>query len=114
MAQKRISRKLNNQIQHYVSLLKSQNLRVDEVYLYGSVAKMSDDAESDVDLCIVSPDFRSWQSALETLWKLRDDATIEARIEPIGLSPEALQDKYAPLAEEIRRTGRRVRIQNAE
>jgi len=41
----------------YLLLLTQDNLRISKVLLYGSYAKNRATKDSDIDLCIISPDF---------------------------------------------------------
>jgi predicted nucleotidyltransferase len=88
----------------YVTLLKSQGISVTQAILFGSQAKGTAEKWSDIDTCIVSPDFGSNRFD-ERLKLLRFTHEPYDMIEPHPFSPQGLQDKYDPLATEIRNTG---------
>lgn len=103
MAQKRIPQKVVRAISEYLDVLKKDKLPIVRVYLYGSYAKGTPHQWSDIDLCIISPQFKDPWKALHYLWSKRvhDEGLT---IEPIGFSQKDFQDETT-LISEIKRTG---------
>ncbi len=94
-------------IKKYIQIVKDAGIQVDQVILFGSQAKGTAHTYSDIDMCIVSKDFGvNRYDDQVTLMRLTDKETID--IEPHPLRPEDLQDRYNPLAAQIRATGIRI------
>jgi predicted nucleotidyltransferase len=73
--------------------------------LYGSYAKNRATKDSDIDICIVSPDFGN-NKAKEMSYLLKKACKINLLIEPIPLSPTDWEEKdYLPIIAEIKNTG---------
>lgn len=88
----------------YLTLLKKSGIQVIRAYLFGSYAKGKVWEGSDIDVCIVSPDFGSdYYQDKHLLSKLA--LKIDPRIEPAAFSPEDFDNKYDSLADEIKRFG---------
>jgi len=97
--------KIRKIIYQYILLLKQDNLRISKVLLYGSYAKNKANKESDIDLCIVSPDFGK-NKAKEMSYLLKKAYQINLFIEPIPLSTSDWEEKdYLPLIAEIKKYG---------
>ena len=82
--------------------LESMNVPISKMYLYGSYAKNNARADSDVDVCVISPMFLDRIDATMMLMKMRDDN--ELILSPIAFSPSTFVDEN-PLAWEIKSTG---------
>lgn len=93
---------LRKMIRSYKEKLEIHKIPVQKMYLYGSYAKKNPHFESDIDLCVVSPEFTDRIEATMTLMKLRSDD--ELFLSPIAFSPEAFVDEN-PLAWEVKQTG---------
>jgi predicted nucleotidyltransferase len=75
-------------IERYLRALRQHHIRAQEVYLYGSYARGSADADSDIDLAIVSDDLTGHRIEDQmTLIRLTWD--VDLRIEP---HPDRPQD----------------------
>ncbi len=105
MVKKKIPQKITNIVKRYIESLKQDNLQIKSIYIYGSWTKGNAHKDSDIDVCIVSPNFRKidpWQY----LWEKRlHEKTLY--IQPIGFTPEDFVDE-SPIVWEIKRTGVRV------
>ncbi len=77
-----------------------QKYQVDRAYLFGSYAKNVANEGSDIDVCIVSPNFGKDYSA-EEMELIRMAVKLDLRISPVPYSPGDLHDKYSQLAFEI-------------
>ena len=93
--------------QNYISAVKQSGISVNVAYLYGSYAKGTPHKDSDIDICIVSPNFgKDYFAEMIKLTKIR--RKIDERIEPVPLTPQDLRDPYNSLAQEIRNNGIKI------
>lgn len=86
----------------YKKKLLAFNIPINAIYLYGSYSKGSAGKDSDVDICVVSPDFKDRIESTMYLMKIRNDK--ELIISPIAFSPKTFTNEN-PLAWEIKKTG---------
>lgn len=89
----------------FVKRLKEDNLPVKTAFLYGSYAKKAARKTSDIDICIISPNFRDDLSAITYLLKISRE--VDSRIEAVGFSPKYFVDEN-PLVWEIKQTGIKI------
>lgn len=94
-------------IDAYYHLLTTSGIQVDKVILFGSYAKGSAEKWSDLDLCIVSPQFGKDRFD-EGVTLARLAYRIGDFFEPHPFHPKDLMDRYDPLAKEIRTHGIRI------
>ena len=74
----------------------AKNYRVSQVILFGSYAKGTAHEESDIDLVIVSPDFRN-RAEMDILEHLsRMAAQVSPLLEVLAWTPEDLQSPHPP------------------
>lgn len=94
-------------IRAYWRRLLKAGVQVEQLILFGSHAKGTAHKWSDLDVCVVSPQFgkNSFDEGV-MLMRVRDDRLLD--IEPHPYNPKDLEDKYDPLASEIRKYGIRV------
>ena len=93
------------EIEKYIEVLKINNIKPEKIILFGSLAKNKYHFYSDIDLAIVSSQFKKDViEAMMTLSKLT--IGVADRIEPIALTPEDLNKKYHPLIGEIKKYGK--------
>jgi uncharacterized protein len=98
-----LSRKqLKKMISVYKEKLSKCGVTVSNIYLYGSYAKNTARPNSDVDICVISPQFTDRIDATMMMMKLRDDD--ELLLSPTAFSPETFVDEN-PLAWEVKQTG---------
>lgn len=91
-------------VKKYWAMLKNHNIPVEKIILFGSRAKGTAHAWSDIDVCVVSESFgKNPFDELITLKKLT--RYVEPLLEPVPYHPRDLADKYDPLAKEIRTYG---------
>jgi predicted nucleotidyltransferase len=94
-------------VKKYAQGLKEANFPFFAVYLFGSYAKGESRKWSDIDVAVVSDEFkRNWEKNELTLWRIR--RKIDTRIEPHGFTTKEFKDKHNPMAYEIKKTGVRV------
>lgn len=106
MAKKRISKKLRLSIKRYIDALRADNLSVERVFLFGSYAKGSQNRWSDLDICVISPDFKNSWEATQYLWS-KLPFRISPTIEPIGFNPQDFRAD-STLISQIKKTGIRI------
>ncbi|AEM38335.1 DNA polymerase beta domain protein region [Pyrolobus fumarii 1A] len=89
---RRLLEEIRRWVEELTVELRGRGVRVEAVYLFGSIARGDYTAESDVDLVIVSRDWGRYTmeerlSMLYRLWRWERDATL------IPLTPEELRDR---------------------
>ncbi len=92
-------------VERFLSALR-QVRQVEAAYLYGSHVLGGANEWSDIDLAVISPDFRG-DLFQERVMLLRLAVEVDDRIEPYPFRPDDF-NPTSPLAAEIRRTGVRV------
>ncbi len=91
-------------IRQYLVKVSQAGIPVEQAIVFGSQSKGTAKPWSDIDLCVVSPEFghNRYEERLKLL-KLTDNATID--IEPHPYSSQDLAFPLDPLAAEIRKYG---------
>ena len=89
-----------------MSDLKKDQLPISRAVLFGSYAKGNHHLWSDIDLCIVSPNFKDSWSGLQYLWQKRRRGLA---IEPVGYTPKDFREGSA-LISEIKKYGVEIKI----
>jgi len=103
MAKKRIPKKVEEKVKEFVKILKTDNLPISRVFVFGSYAKGTQNKWSDVDVCVISPKFKDPWNAMDYLWAKRIfDPKIT--LEPIGFNPKDFKEN-TPLTREIKKDG---------
>lgn len=100
-------------IERYLQKLQRDHLQIERVILFGSRVKGMARKDSDIDLCIISPQFANRMDAFDYLWSKRDRKEILHGLEPIGYPPSAFIDED-PLVWEIKKTGIRIPVKKIE
>lgn len=105
----KLSKSVLDQVKLFAGQVKHANIPVDKYIVFGSHAKGIAHKDSDIDVCVVSPNFHDshWDSMI-TLTHLTDDSTIDIEAHP--MSPRDLMNKYDTLASEIRKYGIDVQL----
>ena|SRR3989344_4732034 len=99
---------MNKQIvkiaQDFVSKVKDRGILISGAYLFGSYAKNHPHWGSDIDVCIVSPQFgKDTIDEMVLLAKIAHD--LDLRLEPHPMNPEDMAEKYNLFAHEIKTHG---------
>ena len=90
--------------QTFVDAVRRSGIKISNASVFGSYARGTATADSDIDVCIVSSQFGN--DYFEEMVQLRKIAlTIDSRIEPVPLTPEDADDRLWTLASEIRMYG---------
>lgn len=106
MAQRGIPNKISPYVWGYLSLLEKQGVPIQAAYLFGSWAKGTQHKNSDIDICVVSPTFRSWEQKVRTLGNAQYEDFLV--IEPHGYHPKDFKPSENPVAQEILKHGIRL------
>lgn len=98
-------------VQDFAQKVSSSGIPVTDAILFGSWAKGTATPDSDIDVCIVSPKLgKDWVAEIVSLRQLA--LGIDHRIEPVPLSPQDMQDKFHPLANEINKFGIKILLRH--
>ncbi|MBI5375403.1 MAG: nucleotidyltransferase domain-containing protein [Candidatus Schekmanbacteria bacterium] len=90
----------------YIKELEKNNIRITEAIIFGSYAKGTAKAESDIDIALVSESFSGNRfDDRRRIVPLR--RKIDTRIEPLPFRPEDFYNG-GMMAEEIKRTGKKI------
>ena len=98
-----------NKIKPKLDLLKKNLSQVgindSKVYLFGSWAKGKEHEYSDIDICIVSDQFKDKNRFDDTLRIIKVARKIDENIEPILLNFKDFENKYDTLVTEVKKYG---------
>jgi predicted nucleotidyltransferase len=109
MAQRATLTTIEKTLKKYAQLLKDVGLNVERLLVYGSFAKGVPQEHSDIDICVVSPELgKDETSEMVRLNTLAH--RVDPRIEVVPYSPADLAVEEDPLAHEIRKYGREIKI----
>lgn len=88
--------------QKFVDKVRKSGIPVSGASVFGSWAKGKATKDSDIDVCVVSPEFG--KDYIKEMVELRKIAlSVDSRIEPVPFTPEDLADPLGTLASEIRK-----------
>ena len=88
----------------FKEILIAEKLPIEEVRLFGSVARNEADEESDIDIAIICPPFLKTKHKENTTFR-KARRSLDLRIEPVCLHPQDLANKFFTLAQEVQRYG---------
>ena len=102
--QSKLTPSVLNQVQQFTKKVKQAKIPISQVIVFGSHAKGTAHEWSDIDVCIVSPQFTNnhWDPMM-SLTRLIDAQTIDIEAHP--MHPDDLNNKYDTLATEVRKYG---------
>ncbi|MFH1175751.1 MAG: nucleotidyltransferase domain-containing protein [bacterium] len=99
---------IKNIIIDFTKKLEKEKFPIKAAYLYGSYAKNEAKKYSDIDVAIISDKLkRNWDKNERLLWKYA--RLVDLRIEPHGFTEEEFKKGLSPIADEIKRTGIRIK-----
>ena len=96
-------------IQDFIDLVKEDNIQIEKVILFGSYAKGDFSKDSDIDLAIISPDFKENQLIENMARLLLKAAKIKADIQTIPFSVDEYNNPIG-IMEEIIKTGIELKV----
>ena len=104
MIKRNMDKKVLEQIRDYRKILEKNKIKIDKLILFGSYAKGTQKKWSDIDLCVVSPQFgKNRFEERVKLMKLSVDSGENIELHPYN--PKGLTDRWDPLASEINKYG---------
>ena len=105
MVKRTIDREIMESIRKYIEKI-SQYYKIEAIILFGSYAKGTQNDDSDIDIAIISSDFKDVFDDMADLigytWK------IDTRIEPHPISKDDYEKVATPFVQEIIDTGIKV------
>jgi len=96
-------------VQGYLNAVRQAGVGVKQAILYGSHARGMGDADSDIDILVIAPEFDESldQAQVDLLWSLR--AYTDSRIEPLAVGEDRWRDDRDSMIIEIaRREGQAI------
>lgn len=88
----------------FIREVKNSGIHVVDAYLYGSHAKVSQNIDSDIDVCVIYPDLKV--DLINEMVKLKQIARkVDDRIEAVALGVTDFSDPFDPWVSEIKNTG---------
>lgn len=88
----------------FINIVKNEGITVKKAFLFGSWAKGTADENSDIDICVISPEFGiDYTDEMAKLLTIAQK--VDSRIESIPFNQKDILDPYSSLASEIRTTG---------
>jgi predicted nucleotidyltransferase len=87
-------------IRRYTRVLREAGIPVEQIIMFGSFAKGHPHPWSDLDICVVSRSFGK-HPLRESMELAALTTRVDSMIEPHPYHPDALKDRYDPLAREI-------------
>ena len=94
-------------LEKYRQVLISNGIFVQKLIIFGSYSRGNPKPWSDIDVCVVSPDFGS-DGYRESVLLKKLANTVDPMIEPHPYNPKDLANPLDPLAHEILNTGKEV------
>ena len=105
MVKKTINKEIMNSIKKYIEKI-SKYYKIEAIILFGSYAKGTENEDSDIDIAVISSDFKNIiQDGADLIgftWK------IDTRIEPHPIKTEDYKNISTPFIQEIINTGIKV------
>lgn len=105
MVERIIDREIMETIEKYIEKI-SQYYKIEAIILFGSYAKGTENEDSDIDIAVISSDFKNIiQDGADLIgftWK------IDTRIEPHPIRTEDYQNIATPFVQEVIDTGIKV------
>lgn len=105
MAKRTISKEIMQSIEKYIEKI-SKYYKIEAIILFGSYAKGTENKDSDIDIAVISSDFKNIiQDGADLIgftWK------IDTRIEPHPIRTEDYENITTPFVQEIVNTGIKV------
>jgi len=96
-------------LRRYKSELKKDRVRVSKMFLYGSYARGQAHSYSDIDVIVVSPDFKRYSLLKRQEYLAVKTMSVDAPLEVIGYTPEEFEKSANTVfGQIIRQTGKPV------
>lgn len=105
MVKRPIDNRIMESIKRYIERI-SEHYQVEAIILFGSYAKGTENEDSDIDIAIISSDFKDiiedGANLIGLTWK------IDTRIEPHPITTEDYENVATPFVQEVINTGIKV------
>lgn len=102
-----MNKEIQSLVQRYVSALRTAHVPVQRVFVYGSAARGTMHAWSDIDVGVVGPSFAEYR--VDEMIRLQFIAArVDPIISPIPLRPQDLEDRFDTIGDAIRKGGKEV------
>lgn len=98
-----------NVIDDFIKLLQEENIKIEKVILFGSYAKGTQRKDSDIDLAIISPDFKEEECIKNMTLLLCKANLLKVDIQTIPFSIEEYNEPKG-IMEEILNTGIELKV----
>ncbi len=109
MAQtKTINKNVKSIVLRFRNILEQQGIPIEKILIFGSYAKNKARADSDIDICVISPLFGK-DSLEELQFLLKQRRKIDSRIEPIPVSSLEYKKTTTPFIFEIKKFGKEIK-----
>ena len=94
----------------FISELERRGIKVAEAYLFGSWARGDWLVDSDVDIVIISPDFRGvpWLQRLELLAKVEASLNLPLPIDALPYTPEEVEASSSAVLRDAKRYWKKI------
>ena len=102
MAERKIDEKIITAVERFVAEL-SKHYRIEAAYLFGSFAKGTNHADSDIDVAVIASDITNTFDAMGKMWGYTWN--FDTRIEPHPIRTEEFKKRETPFINEIISTG---------
>lgn len=102
-------------VDHYINILENE-IKIKGVLLFGSFAYGKPDKHSDVDLAIISPDFKkmNFYKRMDWLQFQRDKTTFQIAMDVIGYTPHEFRwiDRHSAIMKVAKKRGKWLYLKN--
>lgn len=105
----KIPSEVMNVIDDFIKLLQEENIKIEKVILFGSYAKGTQRKDSDIDLAIISPDFKEEDCIKNMTLLLCKANLLKVDIQTIPFSIEEYNEPKG-IMEEILNTGIELKV----
>ena len=100
-----VTQEIKDIINRFVEVVLARGIHVDKAILYGSYATGNENADSDLDVAVISSDFGK-DRYLEGSMLMKLAWRIDPRLHPVPVSSESFAlDTWIPLVHEIKTNG---------
>lgn len=104
---KTLNKSIKKIVLKFMKVLEKKGTSIERMIVFGSYARGNATRDSDIDICIVSPEFG--KDPIEELqFLLKQRRRVDSRIEPFPVSPQEYKETATPLIWEIKKFGKDV------
>lgn len=107
--QRGITEEIKDIALRFARFIENQGITIERLIIFGSYAKNEANKESDIDICLVSPNFGK-DSVEELQFLLKQRRGIDSRIEPVPVSSKEYRETATPFVWEIKKFGKVIPV----